>query len=36
MRALFDAARWEWEQPRYPQVPHPNAGTELAARLRAL
>jgi SAM-dependent methyltransferase len=35
MRALFDAARWEWETPPFPQVTHPNGGHEIAVRLRA-
>lgn len=34
MRALFDGARWEWEKPPYPQVPHPNGHYELAVCLR--
>ncbi|MBL8383062.1 MAG: methyltransferase domain-containing protein [Burkholderiales bacterium] len=33
MRALFDAARWEWPKPPYPRVPHPMGMAELAVVL---
>ena len=33
MRALFDAARWEWPKPPYARVPHPMGIAELAVAL---